>query len=69
MSDFEERYCGTWPSFRDYAENLADDIALLDGMPDETTRYFDWQAWTSDLAFGYAICDARVGGVHVFRTI
>ncbi len=51
VSEFEERYCGTWPSFRDYAENLADDVALLDGIPDEIARYFDWRAWARDLAF------------------
>lgn len=41
VSDFGERYCGTWESFRDYAETLADDIALFEGIPDEIARYFD----------------------------
>ena len=68
VSEFEERYCGTWPSFRDYAENLADDIALLDGIPDEIARYFDWQSWTRDLAFDYTT-SAADSGVYVFRSI
>lgn len=67
-SDFEERYCGTWASFREFAENLADDIALLDGIPDEIARYFDWQSWTRDLAFDYTTCNTD-SGVYVFRSI
>lgn len=50
VSDFEERFCGTWDSFRDYAENLADEIGLIpEGAPEELVRYFNWGAWTRDL--------------------
>lgn len=68
-SDFEERYCGTWESFEAYAENLGEDIALLDGIPDEIARYFDWRAWARDLAFDYTTSDAPEGGVFVFRSL
>lgn len=68
-SDFEERYCGTWESFEAYAENLGVDIALLEGIPDEIARYFDWQAWARDLAFDYTTYDAPYGGVFVFRSL
>ena len=68
-SDFEERYQGHWDTFAEYAENLADDIGLLDGVPEEIARYFDWSAWTRDLAFDYATHDNPEGGVFVFRVM
>ena len=69
ISDFEERYCGEWDSFEDYAEQLADDIGLLDGVPEEIARYFDWDSWTRDLAFDYTTHDNPEGGVFVFRVL
>ena len=69
ISDFEERYQGAWDSFRDYAEQLADDIGLLDGVPEEIARYFDWRAWIRDLAFDYSTYDDPEGGVFVFRDL
>lgn len=36
VSDFEERYCGRWEDFREYAENLGDDTGLTMGWPQET---------------------------------
>ena len=69
ISDFEGRYCGAWESFREYAEQLADDIGLLADVPEEIARYFDWQAWTRDLAMDYATHDDPEGGVFVFRVL
>ena len=69
ISDFEERYCGAWESFEDYAEQLADDISLLAGVPEEIARYFDWDSWTRDLAFDYSTYDDPEGGVFVFRNM
>ncbi len=34
LSDFEERYCGQWESFKEYAEQLADDVGLHQGWPE-----------------------------------
>ena len=69
ISDFEERYQGHWDTFAEYAENLADDIGLLDGVPEEIARYFDWSAWTRDLAFDYSTYGNPEGGVFVFRDL
>ncbi len=69
VSDFEERYCGAWENFREYAENLADDIGLLADVPEEIARYFDWQAWSRDLAMDYSTYDDPEGGVFVFRVL
>lgn len=68
ISDFEERYCGEWVSFREYAEQLGDDIGLLDDVPEEIARYFDWDAWTRDLMFDYTTEDAPTS-VYVFRVM
>ena len=69
ISDFKERYCGEWDTFREYAEQLADDIGLLADVPEEIARYFDWSAWTRDLAFDYETYDDPEGGVFVFRVL
>jgi antirestriction protein len=41
----------------------------LSGVPDDVARYFDWAAWTRDLAFDYTVEDAPGGGVFVFRNL
>ena len=69
ISDFEERYQGHWESFREYAEQLADDIGLLADVPEEIARYFDWQAWSRNLAFDYSTYGNPEGGVFVFRVL
>lgn len=67
VSDFEDAYQGEWDSFDDYATQLAKDIGLTDGWPEEVQRYFDWEAWIRDLKFDYTVADAPDGGVYVFR--
>ena len=69
ISDFEERYYGAWDTCAVYAENLADDIGLLADVPEEIAQYFDWSAWTRDLAFDYRVYDDPEGGVFVFRVL
>ena len=62
ISDFEERYQGHWDTFAEYAENL-------DDVPEEIARYFNWDAWTRDLAMDYSVYDDPEGGVFVFRDL
>lgn len=69
IADFDERYCGEWTSFREYVEQLAEDIDLLGGVPDEIARYFHWDAWTRDLEFDYTPADAPGGRIFVFRSL
>ncbi|KJR05984.1 antirestriction protein [Gordonia sihwensis] len=69
LSDFEERYAGEWSTFREYAEQLADDIGLLTDVPESLQRYFDWESWTRDLRFDYSVEDAPDGGVFIFRDL
>lgn len=69
LPDFEERYCGEWDSFREYAEQLGEDIGLLASVPEEVVRYFAWDRWTGDLAFDYTVVDTEHSGVFVFRDL
>lgn len=69
LSDFDERYAGEWDSFAEYAHQLADDICLLDGVPEEVARYFHWDSWTNDLRHDYTVEDAPGGGVYIFRCL
>lgn len=71
LGDFEEAYCGEWGSFRDYAFQLADDIALFGGLPDDhvAVRYFDWDSWIRDLAMDHGVEPCDTGGVFIFRSL
>ena len=69
ISDFEERYCGRWDDFREYAEQLADDNDLLADVPEEIAQYFDWQAWSRDLEHDYTVVRADAISVYVFRDL
>lgn len=72
ISDFQERYAGHWDTFKEYAEQLAEETGLQQGWPEEATRYFDWTRWVADLAHDYAVLDAPADqgyGVYVFRNL
>jgi len=49
----DDNYCGSWDTFREYAEELAFDIGLFDESAGQLARYFDWQAWANDLEMDY----------------
>lgn len=69
IGDFEERYAGEWDSFDEYARDLAESTDMLKGVPNEIQQYFDWEAWSRDLAYDYSVEDAPDGGVYVFRDL
>lgn len=68
-SEFEDRYCGEWDTFRDYSEHLAEEIDVFANVPEEISRYFDWTSWSRDLAFDYTTVAAENGNVYVFRVM
>ena len=49
----DDNYAGQWDSFQDYAENYADDVGLLAGMGETLRHYFDYEAFSRDLAHDY----------------
>ena len=69
ISDFEERYCGRWGSFEDYAEHWATETGMMDRWPEEIARYFDWRSWTRDMTVDHSVYDDPEGGVFVFRVL
>ena len=71
IPDFLERFCGHWPSFRDYAEQMADDIGLQQGWPEEAISYFNWSSWVDDQRHDYVVEDAPAPdyGVFIFRSL
>ena len=58
-------------SFRDYAEQMADDVGLMIGWPEEAVSYFDWSSWVDDQRHDYVVEDAPAPeyGVYVFRSM
>lgn len=70
LSDFEEQYAGEWASFREYADEMADDVTLGGADPNSLlVRYFDHDAWARDLAHDYWTAPTADGAVYVFRAL
>ena len=70
VPDFEERFCGIWGRFRDYAENFAEEIGLIpEDATEDLVRYFNWESWTRDLAHDYTVVRADAVSVYVFRDL
>lgn len=51
--DFEDRYRGQYSSWRDFAEELVDEMGYLAEMPDHLQNYFDYDAYARDLRFDF----------------
>ncbi|WP_339773327.1 antirestriction protein ArdA [uncultured Pseudosulfitobacter sp.] len=64
----EDRYCGTYESFRDYAEESADEMmACHEGkVPEFLTNYFDYDSYARDLKMDMTTIDTAKG-VMVFH--
>lgn len=69
IPDFMECNCSECSDFEDYARNLADEIGLLNEIPEEVARYFNWDSWISDLEGAYDTCNNPESGVFVFRNL
>lgn len=67
--EFVDAYCGQWPSFRAYAEDLAESMGMMTDWPAEAVQHFNWDSWTRDLAHGYTVVDADGGESFIFRSL
>ena len=66
---FEEAYCGEWDSFREYSDQLFDELYAHD-IPDSIRFYIDYEAFARDLEIGDYYHDTDdTGKTHVFRCI
>ncbi|ELS02724.1 antirestriction protein [Xenococcus sp. PCC 7305] len=63
---FEESYCGEWESFRDYADDLFDQLYLYE-LPDHLHFYIDYEAFARDLSMDYHHDQGSDGKIHIFR--
>lgn len=63
--DFDNRYIGTWFSFREYADQTADELIDDSGDAGLMTRYFDYDMFARDLQFDYDVVELA-HGVAIF---
>ena len=64
---FYELLLGEWPSFDEFAEEIVRDTGMLDGVPDQVSRYFDYESFARDLAYDYVVIDSPSYTVWVFQ--
>ena len=69
VDDFQERYCGEWTHFREFADNHVDETGILDGASETARRYFDYDSFADDLAHDYITATCDDGGIFVFRAL
>ena len=69
VDDFQERFCGEWTSFREYADDHVESAGILDGASETARRYFDYDSFADDLAHDYITATCEDGGVYVFRLL
>lgn len=68
LSDFTERFCGTWNSFLDYAIDLAEETGAFCSVPEDLRSYIDMRAWARDIEADYTVENAPDGAVYIFRS-
>lgn len=70
--DFSDAFCGEWDSFREYADELADELLDSEGLGTESLarRHFDYDGFARDLLLGgdNFTTPAEGYGVFVFRS-
>lgn len=59
-------YIGKCDSFREYADQLADDVVISDTTNQTLINYFDYAAFARDLRMDYTVVDTS-DGVLIFR--
>ena len=52
---------GVWDSWRDYADEHADELLACESQESFASRYFDYEAHARDLAHDYTVLDVQRG--------
>jgi antirestriction protein len=70
VQDAEDNYLGSAWTGEEWAEEWADAIGLLSGIPEDLRNYFDYAAWYRDGCMSGDIYPLTTpdGMVHVFHT-
>lgn len=67
--EFADAYCGHHQSFRDFSDDLFDELYAHD-IPEGLRCYIDYAAFARDLEItDYTAIEASGGGVYVFRSV
>lgn len=62
----DDRFCGIYPAFKDYADEAADEmLSAHENLPEAVSRYFDYDAFARDLRHDMHPVDVP-SGVAVF---
>jgi antirestriction protein len=68
QSDFEDALVDKAESFKDWAEEFADEYLLdNENIPQEVKQYFDYEAYARDLEHVYTVLDLPDGNKAIFR--
>ena len=60
-ADDRVHYCGEWHSEEEFAENLIEELGILDEMPEHLRRFFDIEAYAEELfRYDYDFTDGFV---------
>lgn len=65
-ANLSDNFAGTFDSFRDYADEAADETLACYTLPDMVKNYFDYEGWARDLALEMTVIDCP-SGVAVFH--
>ena len=65
-ADLSDRWAGHWESFQQYAEDWVDGSGMLSDVPDSIRCYFDYEAFSRDLAYDYTVFEGP-HGAYIFR--
>jgi len=67
-NNLRDNFVGVYPSFRDYAEEHADEMLACEGHKDDSlaARYFDYESFARDLKMDMSVVDLD-RGVAIFH--
>ena len=68
LSDFTERYAGTWDSFLAYAIDLAEETGAFCSVPEDLRRFIDMAAWAAEIEADYTVESAPNHQVFIFHS-
>lgn len=65
-----DNFCGIYDSFRDYADESADEMLACHDIKDDNplARYFDYESFARDLSFDMTTVELPSGKVAVFHS-
>jgi len=66
LAHFDEAFQGTFDSFKEFAEDYAEDCILVD-CPEHIKNYIDYEQIEQELSFSYMECEAENYKVHIFN--